>query len=238
MSVDRRTFMRACTGAAATAALAGTLIERLAGAADLVSYTKSRLVDADGKPIKASTLGTAEAYVFHYPMKCTPCLLIKLGIAANPADLKTEAGEAYVWQGGVGADKDIVAYCGICAHQMAYPMKNLSVISYQAGRSERADRKGVITCCAHGSVYDPAEGAAVVFGPAPQPLATIKLEYDPAADSLYATGVYGGNRFDDFIKANKADLMRQFGRAEYKQAVDADVQTVLLSKYSDAVVAC
>jgi hypothetical protein len=96
----------------------------------------------------------------------------------------------------------------------------------------------VITCCAHGSVYDPAKGAAIFFGPAPQPLAAIRLEYDPAEDSLYATGVYGGNRFDDFIKTYKADLMGQFGRGEYKQPVDANVQTVLLSKYSGAVVAC
>jgi Rieske Fe-S protein len=171
-------------------------------------------------------------------MKSTPCLLIKLGSAANPTDLKTEAGDAYAWQGGIGPAKDIVAYSAICAHQMSYPRKELAVISYQAGQSERAGRKGVITCCAHGSTYDPARGAAIVFGPALQPLAAIRLEYDPAADSLYATGVYGGNRFDDFIKANKADLMGQFGRGEYKQPVDANIQTVLLSKYSGAVVAC
>ena len=238
MSMDRRAFIRACAGTVATAAVSGSVIERLASAGELVSYTKSRLMDADGKPIKASALSTAEAYLFNYPMKSTPCLLIKLDRAANPTDLKTEAGEAYAWQGGGGPDKDIVAYCAICAHQMAYPMKNLTVISYQAGQSERAGRKGVITCCAHGSVYDPAKGAEVVFGPAPQPLAAIKLDYDPADDSLYATGVYGGNRFDDFIKAYKADLMAQFGRGEYKQPVDVNVQTVLLSKYSGAVVAC
>ncbi len=33
-------------------------------------------------------------------------------------------------------------------------------------------------------------------------------------------------------------MMTQFGRGEYKQAADTDVQTLLLSKYSDAVVAC
>src|SRR6202142_486670 len=196
MSMDRRTFIRTCTGTVATAAVAGTLVERLARAGDLVSYTKSRLVDTEGLPIKASALSTAEAYLFHYPMKSTPCLLIKLGNAANPVDLKTEAGEAYAWQGGIGLDKDIVAYSAICAHQMSYPKKDLAVISYQAGQSERAGRKGVIPCCAHGSVYDPAKGAAVVFGPAPQPLAAINLEYDPADDSLYATGGYGGNRVD------------------------------------------
>jgi arsenite oxidase small subunit len=238
MSMDRRTFIRTCMGTVATAAVSGSMIEQLARAGDLVSYTKSRLVDADGKPIKASALSTTEAYFFPYPLKSTPALLIRLGSAANPTDLKTESGEAYTWQGGAGPDKDIVSYIAICAHQMAYPMKNLSVISYQTGQSERTGRKGMISCCAHGSTYDPAKGAAVVFGPAPQPLAAIKVEYDADDDSLYATGVYGGNRFDDFIRANKADLIAQFGRGEYKQPVDANVQTVLLSKYSGVVVAC
>jgi arsenite oxidase small subunit len=222
----------------ATAAVAGTLIERLASAGDLVTYTKSHLVDADGKPIKASTLGTAEAYFFNYPMKSTPCLLIKLGSAANPTDLKTKDGEAYSWQGGVGPNKDIVAYSAICSHQLAYPMKAATVVAYSAEQSELAGRKGVITCCAHNSVFDPAKGGAVTYGPANQPLAAIKLEYDAADDSLYATGVYGGNVFADFVKAYKADLIEQFGRAEYKQSADANVKTVLLSKYSDAVVTC
>jgi arsenite oxidase small subunit len=238
MSMDRRAFVRTCTTTLATAAGAGTLIDRLASAGDLVTYTRSRLVDEDGQPIKALALSTAEAYFFSYPFKSAPCLLIKLESAAKPADLKTEAGEAYAWRGGVGPDQDIVAYCAICAHQMAYPMKDLSVISYQPGQSERAGRKGMITCCAHGSTYDPARGAAVVFGPAPQPLAAIKLYHGPDDDSLYATGVYGGNRFDDFIRAYKADLIARFGRGEYRQPVDANVLTVPLSKYSDAVLAC
>lgn len=238
MSMDRRTFIRTCTSTVATAAVAGTLIERLASAGELVSYTKSRLVDADGKPIKASELSTAEAYFFNYPMKSTPCLLIKLGSAASPTDLKTQAGEAYKWQGGVGPAKDIVAYSAICSHQLAYPMKSASVVAYSADQSELAGRKGVITCCAHNSVFDPAKGAAVTYGPATQPLAAIKLEYSAADDGLYATGVYGGTLFDNFIKAFKSDLMEQFGRGEYKQPADASVKAVLLSKYSDAVVTC
>ncbi|MGA7178210.1 MAG: hypothetical protein WBX11_01295 [Thiobacillaceae bacterium] len=93
--MDRRTFIRACTGSLATAAVAGSVIERLASAGDLVSYAKSRLVDGDGNPIKTSALSTTEAYFFPYPIKSAPALLIKLGSAADPTDLKTEAGEAY-----------------------------------------------------------------------------------------------------------------------------------------------
>jgi arsenite oxidase small subunit len=238
MSMDRRSFIRICTGTLATAAVSGSLIEQLARAGDLVSYTKTRLVDSNGTPIKASALGTAEAYFFHYPIKSAPGLLIKLGSAASPTDLKTQSGDSYAWQGGVGPGKDIVAYCAICAHLMAYPKTDVTVISYQASQSDLAGRKGVITCCAHDSVYDPAKGAAVIHGPAAQPLAAIELEYDPADDGLYATGVYGGSRLDEFIRAYKADLIRQFGRGAYKQPVDANVQTVPLSKYTGAVLAC
>jgi arsenite oxidase small subunit len=238
MSMDRRTFIRTCAGTVAGAAMVGTLTERLAMAGDLVSYTKSRLVGADGQPIKASALGTAEAYFFNYPMKSAPSLLIKLGAPADPTDLKTAAGEAYSWQGGVGPNKDIVAYSAICSHQLAYPKKAATVVAYQSDQSDLAGRKGVITCCAHNSVFDPAKGAAVTYGPATEPLAAVKLEYNAADDSLWATGVYGGNLFDDFIKAYKSDLMEEFGRADYKKPTDADVVTVLLSAYSGTVVTC
>jgi len=42
----------------------------------------------------------------------------------------------------------------------------------------------VIHCCSEHSQYDPAEGARVVAGPAPQPLAAILLDHDPASDAL------------------------------------------------------
>ncbi|MGO9445677.1 MAG: Rieske 2Fe-2S domain-containing protein [Thiobacillaceae bacterium] len=238
MSLDRRTFIRTCAGTVAGAAVIGTLTERLAMAGDLVTYTKSRLVGADGQPLKASALSTAEAYFFDYPMKSLPCLLIRLGTAADPTDLKTAAGDAYSWQGGVGPNKDIVAYSAICSHQLAYPTKAASVMAYQAEQSDLAGRKGVITCCAHNSVFDPAKGAAVTYGPATQPLAAVKLEYNAADDSLSATGVYGGTLFDDFLKTYKGDLMEQYGRGEYKSPAPADVVAVLLSAYSGAVVTC
>jgi arsenite oxidase small subunit len=238
MTMDRRAFIKTCTSTVAGAAVSGTLVERLARAGDLVTYTKSHLVDADGKPIKVSALGTTEAYFFSYPLKSTPCFLIKLSSAAGPVDLKTQAGQAYTWGGGVGPNNDIVAYSAICSHQLAYPTKDATVISYQPGKSEVAGRSAVITCCAHNSVYDPAKGAAVTYGPAPEPLAAIKLEYDASDDSLYATGVYGGELFKEFIRAYKGDLMDQFGRGEYKAPVDATTQTIPLSKYSATVVAC
>jgi arsenite oxidase small subunit len=57
----------------------------------------------------------------------------------------------------------------------------------------------VIHCCAEHSQYDPAEGARVLAGPAPQPLAAILLDYDPGSDELSAVGTLGGEMFNQFF---------------------------------------
>src|SRR5438552_3337692 len=82
-----------------------------------------------------------------------------------------------------GARRSIVAYSAICAHKLAYPTREISFIRYQEQPS-KTSKGGVIHCCAEHSVYDPAAGARVVSGPAPQPLAAIVLDYDPDQDAL------------------------------------------------------
>jgi Rieske Fe-S protein len=57
----------------------------------------------------------------------------------------------------------------------------------------------MIHCCSEHSEYDPASGARVVSGPAPQPLLTINLEYDSMADGLYATGTLGADTYEVFF---------------------------------------
>jgi len=67
----------------------------------------------------------------------------------------------------------------------------------------------VIHCCSEHSQYDPAEGAKVLAGPAPQPLAAILLEHDPKSDSLSAVGTLGGELFNEF-----------FSKYEFRLAID------------------
>ncbi|MGH3089801.1 MAG: ubiquinol-cytochrome c reductase iron-sulfur subunit [Rubrobacteraceae bacterium] len=55
---------------------------------------------------------------------------------------------------------DFVAYSAICTHQQC-------TVAYQDGE---------LACPCHGSVFDPANGAEVIAGPAPTPLAEIPLE--------------------------------------------------------------
>jgi Rieske Fe-S protein len=236
--MDRRSFIKICSAAAATGSVAPCLI-RQTQAAELASYERVKLVDAQGLPVKASKLVSTSAYLFNYPYASTPNFLINLGKPATDADKLTDAnGNAYAWRGGVGADKSIVAYSAICAHQLSYPTKDVSLISYNTGKSQMAGRAGVITCCSHNSVYDPAHGARVLSGPAAGPLSAVALEYDAASDEIYATGVYGGLLFDDFFKAYKSQLNAELGAGKAKEIVTATAQVVPFADYTKTAIQC
>ena len=89
---------------------------------------------------------------------------------------------------------------------MSYPTRNVSFIDYRhepmntgAVGDDWWSRGQVIYCCSEGSVYDPSDGARVLAGPAPQPLAAVSLEYEADEQALYATGVYGGDLLERFL---------------------------------------
>ena len=171
--MQRRDFIKFC---AASAAATGP---SLAADASPSFYARARLVGPDDTALKASAIPVDRNLIFHYPFASTPCFLLNLGRPAkSSAKLRTADQRSYEWQGGVGPNRAIVAYSAICAHQLAYPTKEISFISYRTEKSARNRHGNVIHCCAEHSQYDPAEGARVLAGPAPQPLAAILLEYD------------------------------------------------------------
>ncbi len=104
-----------------------------------------------------------------------------------------------------------MAYSAICAHQLAYPTREISFISYRAEKSPRNKLGNVIHCCAEHSQYDPADGARVLAGPAPQPLAAILLEHEPKSDDLYAIGTLGGELFNQFFAKYEVKLSLEGG---------------------------
>jgi len=149
--------------------------------------------------------------IFHYPFMATPCFLLNLARPAKAsARLVTADQRAYDWHGGVGPRQSIVAYSAICAHRMSYPTPQISFIAYrEQSTASGIMRPNTIHCCSEHSEYDPAAGAKVVGGPAPQPLAAILLDYDPESDGLYAVGTLGGELFNEF-----------FSKYEFRLAVD------------------
>ena len=136
----------------------------------------------------------------------------RAGVAGAVAASRATANRTRA-PGGVGPRHDVVAFSAICAHKLAYPTRDVSFIRYQRRRSATSSGN-VIHCCADHSVYDPAAGARVVAGPAPQPLACIALEHDGARDELYAVGTVGAEQFGPFFEKYAMKLSLEYGSVE------------------------
>jgi Rieske Fe-S protein len=231
----RREFVQACA-----AATAGIGVPDASQAANLTArlYHRAKLVDEKRGPIRLDALEVGTNYVFDYPYSSTPCFLLKLERAASVAiGLKTESGQPYRWQGGIGAAKNVVAYSAICAHKLTYPTRQVSFIGYRSEPSPVAPTGKVITCCSDRSVYDPAAGARVVSGPAPQPLATILLEHDPKAGEVFAVGTFGGEMFAEFFRRFEFRLQLERGPRARMQ-VEGTTVVKALENYSSQWAKC
>jgi arsenite oxidase small subunit len=105
MESKRRKFIEICVAAGSACAVGGACgaaqpAETTPGkAAARVAlsvtrkYARVKLVDADGKAIKARSLKANHNYVFHYPYESTPCFLLNLDQPLPPmaADAETAA---------------------------------------------------------------------------------------------------------------------------------------------------
>jgi len=231
--MQRREFLKFCAVSAASATASGV------PAADATArpYPRARLVDARGAPLRASALPVDRNLIFHYPYAGTPCFLLNLGRPVKPsARLLTADKRSYEWRGGVGPRGSIVAYSAICAHQLAYPTKEISFISYRAEKGAQNRHANVIHCCAEHSQYDPADGARVLAGPAPQPLAAILLEHDARTDELAAVGTLGGEMFNQFFAKYEMRLSLEGGGARAPSSAACVVQE--LENYCRQQVRC
>ena len=233
--MERRNFLTAC---AAAALGAGALAE----AKDLQPrfYTRSRILHGPREPLRASALAAGRNYIFHYPFEGTPCFLIDLGRPTpQKVALRTEAGASYEWPGGVGRQRSIVAYSAICSHRLTYPTRQISFISYRdASTASPISKPNTIHCCSEHSQYDPASGARVLKGPAPQPLSAILLEYEPASDGLYALGTLGGELFNAFFDKYALRLELDYGSGRPRQRVGAETLLTELESFCKQQVRC
>lgn len=235
--MQRRSFIKTCAlavGAMAVnpnLALAGTMTPQL--------YSRVQLLDGKGVPLKASTIKPGQQLIFNYPYQVTPCFLINLGQKAPGRNgLRTESGESYDWEGGVGPQQTLVAFSAICAHKMTHPTPAVTHIAFRPRRSEQEPEAGVITCCSENSRYDPLRGAEVLSGPARQPLAAIMLEYDPKDDGLYALGTLGGEMFQRFFSEFERRLEVQYPNGDAGQLVSGQATATPLEEYSANIMGC
>jgi Rieske Fe-S protein len=234
--MKRRSFLGSCAAISGAASF-GSLAESWANA-PVKRYERATLVDVHGKPLRARDLVAETNYVFQYPFAATPCFLLRLRRpVAGPATLKREDGSTYAWAGGVGADRAVVSFSAICAHKLAYPAREISFIRYQKDRSPTS-AGAVIHCCADHSVYDPSQGARVVSGPAPQPLAAVLLEYDATSDTLAAVGTAGAEQFDPFFAKYEVKLGFEYGAGKARSGVGPSTVVRELAAYCRTTVQC
>ena len=231
--MQRRDFMVACAASAL-----GVSLPAAPADAQPRFYSRARLVDPGGRPLSARALAVNRNFIFHYPFAGTPCFLLNLGRPTKPvAQLKTADKQIYQWPGGVGTHRNIVAYSAICAHRLTYPTREISFISYRGEKSIGSKFSQVIHCCSEHSQYDPSEGAKVVAGPAPQPLAAILLDHDPNSDGLYAVGTLGGELFNEFFTKYEFRLAVDH-RGQARAAVEGSCVVKELTEYCKQQVKC
>lgn len=205
----RRTLMREAACVAAAWAASGVLPALAAPAGPAQRYPRTLLVDPFGEPLSARRLAVGEPQLFNYPFAASPVFLIALGRSVGATELITEGRQAYASPPGVGPNRSIVAFSAICAHKLMYPTPQISFIGVRKGfQGEPAQ---VIHCCGDNSRYDPLQGARVIAGPAPQPLAAVLLDWEAATDHLHAVGTLGGEMFKAFFDKYAFKLETELG---------------------------
>lgn len=161
--LSRRIFLKSSGGAAAAVGAAGVaLLPAGAQAAPEGGATSTNLNYPKRGVGKAAGMPINQAVNFSYPDPSSPCVALRMG-AAVP--------------GGIGPNKDIVAYSILCTH-MGCP------VQYEGGTK-------VFKCACHFSMFDAENGGQMVCGQATEDLPRVLLDYDAKTDTVSAVGVDG-----------------------------------------------
>lgn len=240
--MQRRDFIK-LLGTSAFVAVSPSLIDETLKADDgtlYKAYERVKLVDSSGKAIKTGDLKEDVTYVFNYPLVGTPCFLVDIGKETlKSVKLKSEGGEEYIWRGGIGSKRSIVSYSGICSHQLTHPTPKNSFISYVPKNEKTLAYKsgGVIVCSSHASAFDPTSGAKRLSGEAKYPLASIVLELDANSDEIYAVGVLGVDKFQEYFKSFKSEFKEFYnGKRAAKKRVTKSAVVVTMKEFTKEVI--
>jgi arsenite oxidase small subunit len=239
--MERRNFLKISATSAMAVAIAPSLITQKLYAEDgslFQTFEKTQLKDAEGNPLKASTLVKEQNYVFMYPHAATPAILVDLPEPTQKdVKLKAEDGTEYLFKGGAGAKGTIVAYSAICQHQLTHPTEKMTMFQYvpTSGKTLAYDKAGVFVCTSHLAAYDPNQGGKVVGGPAKQGLAQIVLEVD-ADDNIWAVAVLGPSKFQEFFDAFKQELKEVYGRRGAKKLVKDEIKVQKLENFTKEII--
>ena len=161
--LNRRFFLK--SGGTAAAAIGSVVIpiHSAQAATAPASNAGATTLSYPRRPVgKAGTMPTNQAVSFSYPDTSSPCVAIRMGTPVT---------------GGVGPNKDIVAYSSLCTH-MGCP------VAYDSGTK-------TFKCGCHFSIFDPENSGQMVCGQATENLPMVRLHYDAKNDVVTAVGIDG-----------------------------------------------
>ena len=159
--VTRRQFFKVTGGIAAGTGLAAGVAGR-ADAAPALDAGKTTLPYPRKLVGAAAKMQDNTPVAFTFPDASSPCVAIKMGRSVP---------------GGVGPNRDIVAYSTLCTH-MGCP------VTYDA--NSRAFR-----CGCHFSTFDAEMAGQMICGQATENLPQVVLEYNDKTDSVTAVAIEG-----------------------------------------------
>ena len=155
-NASRRWFLKVSGAGALGGAVAPAVAQTTPGSAKtLLAYPRKAVA-------MASKVSTGAPVSFTYPDAASPCLAVKMGSAVP---------------GGVGPDKDIVAFSTLCTH-MGCP------VNYDSSAK-------TFKCPCHFSMFDAEKGGQMICGQATENLPRIRLEHDAKSGAISAVGVVG-----------------------------------------------
>ncbi len=186
--ISRRRLIAGAAGAAgvglgaAAAAPISALGPNVSQRIDRTPWRSGRLVvDEEGRPILADDV-VGRTLVTGFPQDArrrelgSPIVLVRLDLSA----LDLPAGRED-W-----APEGIVAYSKICTHA------GCAISLYRKPTYRPVQPRPALVCPCHYSTFDPARGAAVIFGPAGRPLPQLPLRIGPGR-RLEAAGGFSGS---------------------------------------------
>ena len=164
-------------------------------------YTRARLVDEKGAPLRAKAIPANRNLIFHYPFAVDALLPAQPGQARPaPVQLKTADNQPYEWHGGVGAGALGRRVFGDLRPQALLPdaRHQLHQLPHREERAQPARQRDPLLLGAQ--PVRPGGGRAR-WSPAPRRSRSPRSCWNgmPARDEIYAVGTLGGEMFNEFF---------------------------------------
>jgi ubiquinol-cytochrome c reductase iron-sulfur subunit len=152
------------------------------------------VVDVSGEPIRAADV-VEKSFLTGFPQGAdphqlgSPIVIVKVPLRQLQLPGHRPVAE---W-----APEGIVAYSKICTHA------GCAIALYRNPLFAPHEPRPALVCPCHYSTFDPARGAAVIFGPAGRPLPQLPLAIDPVSGQLVANGGYSGSIGPAWFNTNR-----------------------------------